>query len=164
MFLLGNQCHIVSPMLVSALVFLWLQVMVHFLITQEYFKICPENFRDEDVYVCESRYSAKTKSFKKIKLWTMPVSSVRFRPREIPLPVVRVASVFAHKDKVDEDAASENMEDTKDEDITICLEKVCILIPVHCCSVRSNLHTLIIKRLVPNSATSHFSWISAPLI
>ncbi|XP_044158018.1 protein polybromo-1 isoform X2 [Bufo gargarizans] len=90
---------------------------------KEYFKICPENFRDEDVYVCESRYSAKTKSFKKIKLWTMPVSSVRFRPREIPLPVVRVASVFAHKDKVDEDAASENMEDTKDEDITLCLEK-----------------------------------------
>ncbi|XP_071983349.1 protein polybromo-1 isoform X6 [Engystomops pustulosus] len=90
---------------------------------KEYFKICPENFRDEDVYVCESRYSAKTKSFKKIKLWTMPVSSVRFRPRDIPLPVVRVASVFAHKDKVDEDAASENMEDTKDEDITVCLEK-----------------------------------------
>ncbi|XP_075689905.1 protein polybromo-1 isoform X4 [Rhinoderma darwinii] len=90
---------------------------------KEYFKICPENFRDEDVFVCESRYSAKTKSFKKIKLWTMPVSSVRFRPRDVPLPVVRVASVFAHKDKVDEDAASENMEDTKDEDITICLEK-----------------------------------------
>ncbi|XP_069823226.1 protein polybromo-1 isoform X5 [Dendropsophus ebraccatus] len=90
---------------------------------KEYFKICPDNFRDEDVYVCESRYSAKTKSFKKIKLWTMPVSSVRYRPRDIPLPVVRVASVFAHKDKVDEDAASENMEDTKDEDITICLEK-----------------------------------------
>ncbi|XP_069592929.1 protein polybromo-1 isoform X2 [Ranitomeya imitator] len=90
---------------------------------KEYFKICPDSFRDEDVYVCESRYSAKTKSFKKIKLWTMPVSSVRFRPRDIPLPVVRVASVFAHRDKVDEDAASENMEDTKDEDITICLEK-----------------------------------------
>ncbi|KAM4023077.1 LOW QUALITY PROTEIN: protein polybromo-1 [Anomaloglossus baeobatrachus] len=90
---------------------------------KEYFKLCPDSFRDEDVYVCESRYSAKTKSFKKIKLWTMPVSSVRFRPRDIPLPVVRVASVFAHKDKVDEDAASENMEDTKDEDITICLEK-----------------------------------------
>ncbi|XP_073430417.1 protein polybromo-1 isoform X7 [Dendrobates tinctorius] len=90
---------------------------------KEYFKICPDSFRDEDVYVCESRYSAKTKSFKKIKLWTMPVSSVRFRPRDIPLPVVRVASVFAHKDKVDEDAVSENMEDTKDEDITICLEK-----------------------------------------
>ncbi|XP_064374806.1 protein polybromo-1-like isoform X2 [Dromaius novaehollandiae] len=54
---------------------------------KEYFKLCPENFRDEDVYVCESRYSAKTKSFKKIKLWTMPVSSVRFVPRDVPLPV-----------------------------------------------------------------------------
>ncbi|XP_075039190.1 protein polybromo-1 isoform X2 [Mixophyes fleayi] len=90
---------------------------------KEYFKICPENFRDEDVYVCESRYSAKTKSFKKIKLWTMPISSVRFRPRDVPLPVVRVASVFALKDKVDEDLPTDSTEDTKEEDITICLEK-----------------------------------------
>ncbi|KAM8995128.1 protein polybromo-1 isoform 3-T3 [Guaruba guarouba] len=80
---------------------------------KEYFKLCPENFRDEDVYVCESRYSAKTKSFKKIKLWTMPVSSVRFVPRDVPLPVVRVASVFANTDKVDEEKHSESLEDSK---------------------------------------------------
>ncbi|XP_065543241.1 protein polybromo-1 isoform X1 [Lathamus discolor] len=80
---------------------------------KEYFKLCPENFRDEDVYVCESRYSAKTKSFKKIKLWTMPVSSVRFVPRDVPLPVVRVASVFANTDKVDEEKQSESLEDSK---------------------------------------------------
>lgn len=47
--------------------------------------------------MCESRYSAKSKSFKKIKMWAMPLSSVRFRPREVPLPVVRVASMFAVK-------------------------------------------------------------------
>ncbi|KAM4654505.1 protein polybromo-1 isoform 13-T17 [Amazona ochrocephala] len=80
---------------------------------KEYFKLCPENFRDEDVYVCESRYSAKTKSFKKIKLWTMPVSSVRFVPRDVPLPVVRVASVFANTDKADEEKPSESLEDSK---------------------------------------------------
>ncbi|KAM9374593.1 protein polybromo-1 isoform 11-T11 [Phaethornis superciliosus] len=80
---------------------------------KEYFKLCPENFRDEDVYVCESRYSAKTKSFKKIKLWTMPVSSVRFVPRDVPLPVVRVASVFANTDKVDEEKHGETLEDSK---------------------------------------------------
>uniref|UniRef100_A0A8B9GBN4 Protein polybromo-1 n=1 Tax=Amazona collaria TaxID=241587 RepID=A0A8B9GBN4_9PSIT len=80
---------------------------------KEYFKLCPENFRDEDVYVCESRYSAKTKSFKKIKLWTMPVSSVRFVPRDVPLPVVRVASVFANTDKADEEKHSESLEDSK---------------------------------------------------
>ncbi|XP_061202940.1 protein polybromo-1 isoform X2 [Neopsephotus bourkii] len=80
---------------------------------KEYFKLCPESFRDEDVYVCESRYSAKTKSFKKIKLWTMPVSSVRFVPRDVPLPVVRVASVFANTDKVDEEKQSESLEDSK---------------------------------------------------
>ncbi|XP_048171252.1 protein polybromo-1 isoform X5 [Corvus hawaiiensis] len=87
---------------------------------KEYFKLCPENFRDEDVYVCESRYSAKTKSFKKIKLWTMPVSSVRFVPRDVPLPVVRVASVFANTDKVDEEKHSETLEDSKDkEDVPV---------------------------------------------
>lgn len=64
---------------------------------KEYFKLHPEGFRAEDVYVCESRYSAKSKSFKKIKMWAMPLSSVRFLPREVPLPVVRVASMFAPK-------------------------------------------------------------------
>lgn len=66
---------------------------------QEYFKLNPEGFRAEDVYVCESRYSAKSKSFKKIKMWAMPLSSVRFVSREVPLPVVRVASMFAPKDE-----------------------------------------------------------------
>ncbi|KAM6981029.1 protein polybromo-1-like [Aplochiton taeniatus] len=64
---------------------------------KDYFKLHPEGFRADDVYVCESRYSAKTKSFKKIKMWTMPLSSVRFVPRDVPLPVVRVASMFAPK-------------------------------------------------------------------
>ncbi|XP_054072656.1 protein polybromo-1 isoform X15 [Rissa tridactyla] len=90
---------------------------------KEYFKLCPENFRDEDVYVCESRYSAKTKSFKKIKLWTMPVSSVRFVPRDVPLPVVRVASVFANTDKVDEEKHAETLEDSKVGESILHLEK-----------------------------------------
>ncbi|KAM5148765.1 protein polybromo-1 isoform 4-T4 [Mantella aurantiaca] len=90
---------------------------------KEYFKLCPESFRDEDVYVCESRYSAKTKSFKKIKLWTMPISSVRFKPRDVPLPVVRVASVFALKNKEEEEPPPESTEEMKEEDNTICLEK-----------------------------------------
>ncbi|XP_028907007.1 protein polybromo-1 isoform X7 [Ornithorhynchus anatinus] len=90
---------------------------------KEYFKLCPETFRDEDVYVCESRYSAKTKSFKKIKLWTMPISSVRFVPREVPLPVVRVASVFANADKVDDEKHNEISEDNKMGDTLLNLEK-----------------------------------------
>lgn len=97
------------------------------ILSQEYFKLCPENFRDEDVYVCESRYSAKTKSFKKIKLWTMPISSVRFKPRDLPLPVVRVASVFALKNKEEDEPPAECTEEIKEEDNAICLEKVCFL-------------------------------------
>lgn len=55
----------------------------------------PEGYRPEDVYVCESRYAARNKSFKKIKIWAMPASSVKLVSREVPLPVVRVASMFA---------------------------------------------------------------------
>lgn len=59
----------------------------------------PEGFRAEDVYVCESRYQARGKSFKKIKIWAMPESSVKFTSRDVPLPVVRVASMFAKPDQ-----------------------------------------------------------------
>ncbi|XP_045931220.1 polybromo 1, like isoform X3 [Micropterus dolomieu] len=66
---------------------------------KDYFKMQPEGFGAEDVYVCESRYAARNKSFKKIKIWAMPVSAVKLVPREVPLPVVRVASMFAKPDQ-----------------------------------------------------------------
>lgn len=66
---------------------------------QDYFKMQPEGYGTEDVYVCESRYAARTKSFKKIKIWAMPVSSVKLVSRDVPLPVVRVASMFAKPDQ-----------------------------------------------------------------
>ena len=64
---------------------------------QDYFKLHPEGYRAEDVYICESRYTARNKTFKKIKVWAMPVTSVRLAQRDTPLPVVRVASMFAPK-------------------------------------------------------------------
>uniref|UniRef100_A0AAQ4RC94 Polybromo 1, like n=1 Tax=Gasterosteus aculeatus aculeatus TaxID=481459 RepID=A0AAQ4RC94_GASAC len=65
---------------------------------KDYFKMKPEGYRAEDVYICESRYAARNKSFKKIKIMAVPVSSVKLVPREVPLPVVRVASMFAKPD------------------------------------------------------------------
>uniref|UniRef100_A0A8C5AEE2 Protein polybromo-1 n=1 Tax=Gadus morhua TaxID=8049 RepID=A0A8C5AEE2_GADMO len=62
---------------------------------KDYFKLHPEGYRAEDVYICESRYTARNKTFKKIKVWAMPVTSVRLAQRDTPLPVVRVASMFA---------------------------------------------------------------------
>ncbi|XP_032893187.1 protein polybromo-1 isoform X3 [Amblyraja radiata] len=91
---------------------------------KEYFKIRPEGFRAEDVFVCESRYSAKTKSFKKIKLWTMPLSAVKFVPRHTPLPVVRVASVFANSDKIENKESIEPMnEETKGDENNSIIDK-----------------------------------------
>ncbi|XP_029006635.1 protein polybromo-1-like isoform X2 [Betta splendens] len=66
---------------------------------KDYFKMQPEGYKAEDVYVCESRYAARNKSFKKIKIWAVPASSVTLVPREVPLPVVRVASMFAKPDQ-----------------------------------------------------------------
>ncbi|XP_043563791.1 protein polybromo-1 isoform X2 [Chiloscyllium plagiosum] len=91
---------------------------------KEYFKIRPEGFGDEDVFVCESRYSAKTKSFKKIKLWTMPLSAVKFVPRNTPLPVVRVASVFANADKTENKESIEPMaEESKGDENNSIIDK-----------------------------------------
>ncbi|XP_008408057.1 protein polybromo-1 isoform X3 [Poecilia reticulata] len=87
---------------------------------KEYFKLSPEGFRQEDVYVCESRYSAKSKSFKKIKMWAMPLSSVRFVPRDVPLPVVRVASMFVTKQ---DDKPPEVVEESKTTDGIIDKER-----------------------------------------
>ncbi|XP_029286722.1 polybromo 1, like isoform X1 [Cottoperca gobio] len=69
------------------------------LFVKDYFKMQPEGYRAEDVYICESRYAARNKSFKKIKIWAMPVSAVKLVPRDVPLPVVRVASMFAKPDQ-----------------------------------------------------------------
>ncbi|KAJ4926712.1 hypothetical protein JOQ06_014459 [Pogonophryne albipinna] len=69
------------------------------LFVKDYFKMQPEGFRAEDVYICESRYAARNKSFKKIKIWAVPPSTLKLVPREVPLPVVRVASMFAKPDQ-----------------------------------------------------------------
>ncbi|XP_054751067.2 protein polybromo-1-like isoform X7 [Lytechinus pictus] len=62
---------------------------------RDYFKHKPESFEEEDVFVCESRYSAKAKAFKKIKIWAVPTSSTKIINRDEPLSKVRVESVFA---------------------------------------------------------------------
>uniref|UniRef100_T1J6Q3 Polybromo-1 n=1 Tax=Strigamia maritima TaxID=126957 RepID=T1J6Q3_STRMM len=62
---------------------------------KDYFKMKPEGFEDKDVFVCESRYSAKAKAFKKIKVWpVMPNHPVKLIIRHEPLTPVRVPSVF----------------------------------------------------------------------
>ncbi|XP_063070852.1 polybromo 1, like isoform X3 [Engraulis encrasicolus] len=77
---------------------------------KDYFKLQPEGFRPEDVFVCESRYNTKTKSFKKIKMWPMPASTARMVPREAALPVVRVASMFVSASKRSQDKLAETIE------------------------------------------------------
>ncbi len=61
---------------------------------KDYFKYKPEGFADKDVYVCESRYTTKVRSFKKIKTWPYRNETVKLILREIPLEPKRVQSVF----------------------------------------------------------------------
>lgn len=65
---------------------------------KDYFKYKPAGVPDKDVYVCESRYSAKAKAFKKIKIWpVVPNHPVRFVPRDQVLTPIRVPSVFKER-------------------------------------------------------------------
>lgn len=79
---------------------------------KDYFKLQPEGLKPEDVFVCESRYTTRTKAFKKIKMWTIPPSSVKLIPRDVPLPVVRVVSMFVSAANCDQDKM---MADTADD-------------------------------------------------
>lgn len=59
----------------------------------------PEGFEDKDVYVCESRYNTRARSFKKIKVWNNFNGEGRFVTREEPLEINRIQSVFKNKMK-----------------------------------------------------------------
>lgn len=83
---------------------------------KEYFKLCLENFWDEDVFVCELWYFVKIKFFKKIKLWIMFISLVRFVFWDVFLFVVCVVFVFVNVDKGDDEKNIDNLEDSWVED------------------------------------------------
>lgn len=52
-------------------------------------------------------------------MWTMPLSSIKFVPRDVPLPVVRVASMFARKSESEKAA-----EPTEDNKVASVIDKV----------------------------------------
>uniref|UniRef100_A0A3B3ID07 BAH domain-containing protein n=1 Tax=Oryzias latipes TaxID=8090 RepID=A0A3B3ID07_ORYLA len=87
---------------------------------KDYFEMQPEGFKPADVYVCESRYGVKARSFTKIQKWSLPKSPVKLVPREVPLPVVRVPSMFA-KPNLDKASFSHanpgSFEDKEREDV-----------------------------------------------
>lgn len=57
-------------------------------------------------------------------MWTIPPSSVKLIPRDVPLPVVRVVSMFVSAANCDQDKM---MADTADDHGSL-IEKVCIFI------------------------------------
>ncbi|XP_017786877.1 PREDICTED: protein polybromo-1 [Nicrophorus vespilloides] len=73
---------------------------------KQYFIMKPEGFDEKDVYVCECRYSTKSRSFKRIKLFPESPNMVLV-PRETPMEPKRVVSIFRervekHKDELAE--------------------------------------------------------------
>ncbi len=74
---------------------------------RDYFRSRPEGFADEDVFVCENRYAARARSFKKMKIFWPTPEGVRMVPRPEPLEPKRVMSVFKervekHKEELEE--------------------------------------------------------------
>jgi len=64
---------------------------------KEYFNYAPEGYADDDVYVCEYRYSSRGRCFTKLKAWAFGSDRVKLVPREKPLEPIRVASVFRER-------------------------------------------------------------------
>ncbi|XP_066252584.1 protein polybromo-1 isoform X2 [Euwallacea similis] len=83
---------------------------------KQYFTMRPEGHEDEDVYVLESRYSSRHRSFKKIKIFPELSSNYKLVERDVPLEPKRVISVFKerlekHKDELAELQELERMID-----------------------------------------------------
>ncbi|XP_015918691.2 protein polybromo-1 isoform X3 [Parasteatoda tepidariorum] len=77
---------------------------------KDYFKLKPSEFEFKDVYVCESRYSAKAKAFKKIKIWNfMANNHVNLVSREEQVDPIRVPSMF-------KDGFEKPKDDSNDDD------------------------------------------------
>ncbi|KAL1139328.1 hypothetical protein AAG570_006314 [Ranatra chinensis] len=75
---------------------------------KDYFRSKPEGVDEKDVYVCESRYSARARAFKKIKSWPPSLmTGYKLIPREEILEPKRIMSVFRqrvekHKEEIAE--------------------------------------------------------------
>ena len=80
---------------------------------KDYFRSKPEGFDDKDVYVCESRYFTRAKTFKKIKVWPF-LQNIPLIFRETPLPMIRVPSVF--KDQTEKSRIEPEEEEEEEEE------------------------------------------------
>ena len=90
---------------------------------KDYFRMLPEGFPEKDVYVCESRYSTKARSFKKIKNWNFDPDRLKLTPREKLLEPKRVISVYKerlekHKEEI---AELEEGEKLIEKDKPVCI-------------------------------------------
>lgn len=91
---------------------------------RDYFRLKPEGFPDKDVYVCESRYSTRARSFKKMRFWNYDSSRDKLVPRDEPLEMTRVQSVFKdrvekHKEELVELDSQENLMERERENVEI---------------------------------------------
>ncbi|XP_035918994.1 protein polybromo-1-like isoform X3 [Anopheles stephensi] len=98
---------------------------------RDYVKLMPENFASKDVFVCESRYSSKARSFKKLKTWNLIRANdpVKLIPREATLEVKRVMSVFKervekHKEELSELQLQEAMLEKEKPNVVIYMNGV----------------------------------------
>ena len=74
---------------------------------RDFYRSKPDGFEEKDIYVCESRYAHKARSFKKMKVFWTPPENIKMTPREKTLEMKRVQSVFKeriekHKEELDE--------------------------------------------------------------
>lgn len=91
---------------------------------KEYFNYAPEGYADDDVYVCEYRYSSRGRCFTKLKSWAFGSDRVKLIPRVKALEPIRIASVFrerVEKHKEELQQMEDDMEKGPAEDYPVSL-------------------------------------------
>ncbi|CAL4066120.1 unnamed protein product, partial [Meganyctiphanes norvegica] len=83
----------------------------------DYFTHKPEGstpIDDKDVYVCESRYSSRSRFFKKIKHWPFVLGEhIQLIERDEPLEINRIGSIFKERIEKHKEELAELEEETK---------------------------------------------------
>ncbi|XP_044019978.1 protein polybromo-1 isoform X3 [Aphidius gifuensis] len=91
---------------------------------KDYFRMIPYGFNEKDVYVCESRYSTRARSFKKIKAWNFEQEHIKLIPRDKIIEPKRVISVYKerlekHKEEIAELEECEKLIDKEKPNIIL---------------------------------------------
>ncbi|RDD39168.1 Protein polybromo-1 [Trichoplax sp. H2] len=85
----------------------------HVMYVKDFIRSRAKNFPEDDIYVCESRYYVRSKSFKKMKVWDSSQFEAEYELRDEILQLDRFSSVFANVNQSNSDTTTGSSDATE---------------------------------------------------